>query len=390
MRFLHTSDWHLGRGFHGFSLRAEQEEMCDAVCSAVGEQGVDVVLIAGDVYDRALPPEWAVELLEETLGRLVDAGAQVIITAGNHDSAARLGFGRSLMRSSGVHIRSALEDSWIPVELTDENGPVLVYGVPYLEPQLHAAALGCERAHHTGAARAVTQRIRDDRAQRAPEAQTIVMAHLFAARGTASESERHIGAEAAAGERLDHHEETVGGLSVVPLEVFDGFDYTALGHLHGRQALTDAVRYSGSPLRFSFSEAEQEKGAWVYDTVEGSMVPLDWAIGRPLKRLSGTIEEVLSPETLEKWSEAYVQVKLTDDQRPEQAFQRVQEAYPWLASFSYAGAGQVSGGTTYSQKLKQARTDTEVVAGFLEHVRSRGPDEPEQQLIAEALQEARA
>ncbi|WP_258933369.1 exonuclease subunit SbcD [Nesterenkonia pannonica] len=101
MRFLHTSDWHLGRGFHGFSLRTEQEQLCEAVCADVREQNIDAVLIAGDVYDRALPPEWAVELLERTLGRLVELGAKVIVTSGNHDSAARLGFGRSLMRSSG-------------------------------------------------------------------------------------------------------------------------------------------------------------------------------------------------------------------------------------------------------------------------------------------------
>ncbi|WP_258935419.1 exonuclease SbcCD subunit D C-terminal domain-containing protein [Nesterenkonia pannonica] len=132
------------------------------------------------------------------------------------------------------------------------------------------------------------------------------------------------------------------------------------------------------------------EGAWIYDTADGSTAALDWSIGRPLKRLSGTIEEILGAETLERWSHAYVQVKLTDDQRPEQAFQRVQESYPYLASFSYAGAGRLTSGSTYSQKLQQARTDAEVVAGFLEHVRGRGPHEAEQQLIAEALQEVRA
>lgn len=398
MRLLHTSDWHLGRGFHGASLRTEQAEMLATVGSAVDEQQVDVVLVSGDVYDRALPPEWAVKELEDALVALSAAGTQVIVTAGNHDSAQRLGFGRGLMAASGVHIRSALEDSWAPVELTDDDGAtVLVYGVPYVEPQLYAAELGV-RANHTAVMAEITGRIREDAAQRratiAGRCRVVVMAHVFAAKGTASESERNIGAPAVAEQSLDHHEESVGGLAVVPLEVFDGFDYVALGHLHGRQRLSDRVRYSGSPLRYSFSEEHQAKGAWLIDTAAldepaEAVTAVDWAIGRPVKRLTGTIDEMLTDDLVDRWADAFVQITLTDTQRPERAYPRLREVYPHLMSYSYAGAGSQQRYSTYSQKLQEAETPYDVVAGFLSHVRHRAPSTEETATLEEALEAVR-
>ncbi|MGJ9426302.1 exonuclease SbcCD subunit D [Nesterenkonia halotolerans] len=414
MRWLHTSDWHLGRGFHGHSLREEQEQMLEALCAAVAEHAVDVVLIAGDIYDRALPPEWAVAALEGCLQRLVDAGVQVVITPGNHDSAARLGFGRGLMRRSGVHIRSSLEDAWIPVEFPEPSGgTTLVYGMPYLEPQLFAPALGLDRAHHTGVTAEVIRRIwadvearqaeygTDPSADTATETSTdpgtaagpltvILMAHLFAAHGAASDSERNIGVDVAAGDAPEHHEDTIGGLTVVPLELFAGFDYVALGHLHGRQRLSATVRYSGSPLRYSFSETHQAKGAWLWDSrTRDPAQALDWSIGRPLAQLEGTLEELLAEETVATHRNLYVQVKLTDSVRPERAFQRVQESYPHLAAFAHTGR-QDSTHRTYSAKVEQARTDTEVIEGFLEHVRGgRGPSPEERELIDQGLQAVR-
>ncbi len=386
MKLLHTSDWHLGRGFHGFSLRDEQEEMLQTVCRTVEEHGVGAVLVAGDVYDRALPPEWAVQLLDTTLGRLRQLGAEVVITSGNHDSAARLGFIRKVAAASGLHFRTALSDAWTPVELADGT---LVYGVPYLEPQLVAAELGVERANHTAVTAEVIRRIRQDRDRRSLQGRVVVMAHLFAASGVASESERNIGAEAAPGDQLDHHEQSAGGLAVVPLGVFDGFDYTALGHLHGRQRLSETVRYSGSPIRYSFSETRQAKGAWLYDTDTGQAEPLDWQIGRRLVQLRDEIEVILDPQTVAEHRDCYAQITLVDDQRPERAYQRVQEAYPYLASFTYSGAARAQSATTYSQKIAEARTDAEIITGFLEHVRSRGPSQAEQQLIQEAMETVR-
>lgn len=398
MRWLHTSDWHLGRGFHGDSLQSAQEEMLRTVCTTVEEQSVDVVLVSGDVYDRALPPEWAVRRLEECLLRLTDRGTRVIITSGNHDSAQRLGFGRSLMAASGIHLRTALQDAWEPVVLpeSDAGRTVLVYGVPYLEPALVREPLGLERADHTSVMRAVVAGIWEDverrRAELTPDSElrVVLMAHLFAARGAGSDSERNIGVDAFAGEALEHSHQTAGGLAVVPLEVFEGFDYVALGHLHGRQRLSPTVRYSGSPLRYSFSETRQAKGAWLWDSADFTEItPVDWAIGRPLAQLEDTIEQVLSPETTAEHRESYLQVRLTDPVRPERAFQRVREAYPHLVSFAHVGGEPPGERSTYSNRVERARTDAEVVESFFDHVRGRGMDADERELVSEALEAAR-
>lgn len=411
MRWLHTSDWHLGRGFHGHSLQTAQQQMLQTVCRTVQEEQVDVLLIAGDVYDRALPPEWAVRELESCLEELVAAGTRVIITSGNHDSAQRLGFGRGLMGAAGVHLRTSLEDAFTPVEIPDagpetsgqeasaqehESAPLtLVYGVPYLEPTLVRDQLGLDRADHTSVMTEVVRRIWEDVGARREHlgqqrtVRVVLMAHLFAARGVGSDSERTIGVDAPAGEQMDHQEHTAGGLAVVPLELFDGFDYVALGHLHGRQKLSQTVRYSGSPLRFSFSETHQAKGAWLWDSQDWEQIrAVDWSIGRPLAQLKGSIEEILESETVQQHQEAYLQVTLTDPVRPERAYQRVREAYPQLCSFTHSGTEQQTL-RTYSSAVEEAVSEAEIITGFLEHVRGRGPAEQEQQLLEEALQAVR-
>ncbi len=375
--------------------------MLRQITQAVDEHAVDLLLVAGDVYDRALPPEWAVAALEGFLSQMAERGVQVIMTAGNHDSAQRLGFGRTLMTSAGIHFRTSLEDSWTPVVFSGTSSvgsqeQLLVYGIPYIEPQLYARTLGLERANHTAVMTEVLGRITADATRRRQELpsgasqQVIVMAHVFAAHGVASDSERHIGASVDAGEEALHYADTLGGLSVVPLELFDGVDYAALGHLHGRQRLTESVRYSGSPLRYSFSEADQAKGAWLGDSRSaGEITGLDWQIGRPLARLAGTIDEILSPEAVERHRDSYVQVKLTDPVRPERAFQRIQDAYPHLATFSHSGAGADARARTYAQRVEPARSSQDVVSAFLSHVRGRGPSAEETQIVTAGFEEIR-
>ncbi|TLP77482.1 exonuclease SbcCD subunit D [Nesterenkonia sphaerica] len=399
MKLLHTSDWHLGRGFHGADLRETQLEMMRTVCTAVTEHQVDVVLVSGDVFDRALPPEWAVRELGACLRQIREAGALVVMTSGNHDSAVRLGFNRELVAHSGVHIRSGLEDAWTPVEVTSHQERVLIYGVPYLEPQIYAAELGLDRAHHSAVMSEVVRRIRADVAARTdPEhdaaPRVIVMAHLFAHRGQASESERSIGAPAVPEATLEHHQNSVGGLAVVPLEIFEGFDYVALGHLHGRQRLADRIRYSGSPLRYSFSEEHHHKGAWLVDTQAlqdpaAAVTAVDWSLGREVARLQGTLETMLAPETVQAHQEAFVQITLTDDERPARAYHRLSEAYPLLMQYRYAGRGLQQPEHSFSQRLHTAQSELEVVTGFLEHVRNRSATGEELAEVASALEAVR-
>src|SRR5699024_3525508 len=209
--------------------------------------------IAGDVYDRALPPVDAVAMVDQALMDMHAAGATVVVTSGNHDSAILLGFMSRMMRD--VYIRTMPESITDPIVFHPDDGePVCIWTVPYLEPRYHAAAFGVE-ANHTAVMRYVMEQERAEMTARGLENAThIMMANFFAAGASRAESERNIG------------EGEVGTLGQVPADIFDGMDYVALGHLHGRQSMSDTVRYSGSPIAYSFSEARHTKGMWLLDT----------------------------------------------------------------------------------------------------------------------------
>ena len=385
MRLLHTSDWHLGRSFHGVGMLEAQRAFVDQLVDVVREQSVDVVLIAGDVYDRALPGVDVVGLLDDALVRLSGAGAKVVLTSGNHDSAIRLGFASRLLERGGVHLRTRLAELDTPLLLPLSNdadaGPVLaVYGIPWLEPRLVAAQLGVETASHFEVTRAATELIRADIAARAKTrtVHSVVLAHTFASGGISSDSERDL---------------SIGGVGAVPLDLFDGFSYTALGHLHGRQTLSPAVRYSGSPLAYSFSEAKHQKGGWLIDvdaTGVTDVTEVLWGAPRQLAVLRGTLEELLAAEEF-GWAEgAYCQVTLTDPQRPTQAMERLRARFPdtLVLGFDPQGA-EASAKTSYSSRLAQAGDDLSICCGFLEHVRGRAADEAESAVLAEALEAVR-
>src|SRR6478735_5164829 len=328
MRFMHTPDWHLGRSFHGVGMLEAQRAFVDQLVDVVREQSVDVVLIAGDVYDRALPGVDVVGLLDDALVRLSGAGAKVVLTSGNHDSAIRLGFASRLLERGGVHLRTRLAELDTPLLLPLSNdalsndadaGPVLaVYGIPWLEPRLVAAQLGVETASHFEVTRAATELIRADIAARAKTrtVHSVVLAHTFASGGISSDSERDL---------------SIGGVGAVPLDLFDGFSYTALGHLHGRQTLSPAVRYSGSPLAYSFSEAKHHKGGWLIDVDTSGITAVTeilWDAPRALAVLRGTLDELLAGADFAWAEEAYCQITLTDAQRPTQAMERLRARFP--------------------------------------------------------------
>jgi exonuclease SbcD len=372
-----------------------QRSFVDQLVSAVSSQAVDVVLIAGDVYDRALPGVDVVRLLDDALVRLTAAGAQVVLTSGNHDSAIRLGFASRLLERGGVHLRTRLADLDQPLVLpleshadaylgssgSKDNGAVLaIYGIPWLEPRLVAEQLGAEPASHFAVTRAATDRIRADLALRSAggTVHSVVLAHTFASGGISSDSERDL---------------SIGGVGAVPLDLFDGFSYTALGHLHGRQTLSPQVRYSGSPLAYSFSEAKHTKGSWLIDVgPEGvtNVSELSWDAPRKLAMLRGGITELLESED-HAWAEdAYCQITLTDAQRPQQAMERLRARFPdtLVLGFDPQG-GSAKASTSYSTRLAEAQDDLSVCCGFLDHVRGRDADDAERLALAGALDNVR-
>src|SRR5208282_5829349 len=304
MRLLHTSDWHLGRSLHRADLRAAQAAFLDHLVSVVRAEKVEVVLVAGDVYDRAVPPVDAVEMCEDALLRLHDTGARIVLISGNHDSARRLGFGAGLLDKTGVHLRTQVAKLARPVLLEDAHGPVAVYGVPYLEPDAVRGELPHDLMGHAGVLGYAVQTIKADADARGVH-RRVVMAHGWVTGGAASESERDI---------------TVGGVGQVPAELFGGFGYVALGHLHGQQTVAPHLRYSGSPLPYSFSEASHRKGSCLValdsaGTAHAEQVPAPTF--RRLSVLRGRVADLLGPAAYTGHEDDFVSVTLTDPRRPE-------------------------------------------------------------------------
>ncbi|MGW9171834.1 exonuclease SbcCD subunit D [Streptomyces decoyicus] len=378
MRFLHTSDWHLGRSFHRVSLLSAQRAFLDHLVETVRARAIDAVLVAGDVYDRAVPPLAAVELFDDALHRLAGLGVPTVMISGNHDSARRLGVGSGLMEQAGIHLRTDPAGCGTPVLLTDAHGPVALYGLPYLEPAMVRDTLGARRADHAEVLGAAMDRVRADLAGRPAGTRSVVLAHAFVTGGAVSDSERDI---------------TVGGVASVPAAVFDGVDYVALGHLHGCQTLTERVRYSGSPLAYSFSEAGHRKSSWIVDLDADGAVHaerVDCPVPRPLARIRGPLEQLLDDPEPGRHEESWVEATLTDTARPHEPMARLARRFPHIVSLVFdPDEGPTRSLASYAQRLR-GRSDQEIAEDFVEHVRSgRAADEQERDELRSAIDEVR-
>lgn len=365
MRILHTSDWHLGRHFHGQGMLAHQAAYADHLIETIESADVDLVVVAGDVYDRALPPVDAVALADDTFARLAASRARVVLTSGNHDSARRLGFNSRLVDAAGFHIRTVADAVATPVLVDDEHGPVAVYGIPYLEPDLLRHDWDLPARSHQAAMDEATARIRADLATRSGT-RSVVLAHAFVAGGQPSDSERDI---------------SVGGVSLVATATFDGFDYVALGHLHGRHTLTERVRYSGSPLAYSFSEADHLKGSWLVDLGVDGEVHAEFVaapVPRPLARISGTLEQLLADPAHRPAEHAWVQATITDAVRPAQAMARLQTRFPHAVALAFAPVGADA---PRERRAVQGRSDHEVAVDFVAAVRGEEATVAERELL---------
>jgi exonuclease SbcD len=383
MRMLHTSDWHLGRTLHRADLREAQAAYLDHLVETVRSERIDAVLVSGDVYDRAIPPVDAVALCEDGLARLRDAGARVVVISGNHDSARRLGFASSLVDAAGVYLRTRVGSLAQPVLLEDGHGPVAVYGIPFLEPDAVRNDLppvpggpGNEAPRgHQGVLTRATASIRADLAARGGP-RSVVMAHAWVAGGEASESERDI---------------SVGGVGRVPAALFDGFGYTALGHLHGPQTLTERLRYSGSPLPYSFPEARQAKGSWLVDLDAYGNVQVERVPAPQFRRLSvlrGPLADLLSSAAYTENEDDFVSVVLTDTVRPEGAMDQFRRRFPHVLVLTFEPDGAAATTGTYRSRVA-GRDDLAIAAEFVAHVRSSPVTTGERTLLTAAFDDAR-
>jgi exonuclease SbcD len=374
MRVLHTSDWHMGRTFHGRDLLAEQESVLGGLADLVSDERVDLVVVAGDLYDRAVPSAEAVAACTRVLARLRQAGAELVVTPGNHDSAPRLGAFGEFAAAGGLHLRTTVAGLHRPALFSDRHGPVAVYGIPYLEPDPARHALGVPelRGHH-GVLSEAMNRVRGDLAERAPGTRSVVLAHAFVIGGAESESERPI---------------AVGGLDQVAGAVFDGVDYVALGHLHGPQRLAEHLRYSGSPLAYSFSEATHRKSVWLLELGPEGLAGVErreLPVPRRLATLTGELEELLARPEAEDVVDCYLSVTLTDPVRPMDAMRRLQQRFPHAVRLDWQPAGGRLREPLRYSRIAHERDDQRVVGEFLADCRGSEPTETERALLAEAF-----
>lgn len=402
MRILHTSDWHLGRTLHGVDLLEHQAGFLDHLVELVRSEDVGAVVVSGDVYDRAVPPVEAVQLLADALTRLSERAA-VVVTPGNHDSAIRLGFAAGLMRD-GVHLRARVADVGRPVLLADEHGPVVVHALPYLDPDTVRRALADDDApdgllprSHEAVLAAAMRRVRADLAGRAAASgsrpRSVLMAHAFVVGGLASESERDI---------------RVGGVDAAPAGVFAGVDYVALGHLHGPQSIpfpaddgaapslapvpvpAPVLRYSGSPLAYSFSEMHHHKSTVLLelgpDGVVGTeLVPAP--VPRRLSEVRGRLGDLLGVAG-EPYVADWLRVVVTDAARPAELYARLKARFPHLLLTEHRPEGIAARST--AAVVTAAQDPVQVAAEFVEHVTGGAPSAEEVAVLRRAYEDVLA
>ena len=348
MRLAHISDLHLGKRVNEFSMLEDQRYIVKQIESILEEEAADAVLIAGDVYDKPVPPGEAVRLFDSFLTALADRGTQVFVISGNHDSPERIAFGSRLMEKSRVYMAPVYDGHVSPIELRDAYGSVYVYMLPFIKPAVvkkcwpeekiesYEDAVGCAVAH-----------MREEAF--VPEARNVLVAHQLV-----------IGAS-----RCDSEEVSVGGLDQVSAALFRDFDYTALGHIHGPQnAGGERIRYCGSPLKYSFSEAGHVKSVTIVDLEEKGNVRVRTRPLIPLhdmREIRGSYEEVVSRDFYRGTAvDDYLHITLTDEEDILDAMGKLRAIYPNIMRLDYDNRRTREGGQL-PEKVQRAKSPLELL-----------------------------
>lgn len=324
MKFLHISDLHIGKRVNEFSMIEDQRHVLGQILDIAEKEYAEGVLIAGDIYDKSVPSAEAVQIFDWFLTGLARRGKKVFAVSGNHDSPERIAFGAQLMNGRGVYLSPVYNGETSKVILHDEYGELCVYLLPFLKPATVRHALekeleGEAPESYQDAVRLAVERMETDDTKR-----NILVAHQFVT---------------GAG-RCDSEEVAVGGLDNVDAELFDSFDYVALGHIHSPQSVKrETVRYCGTPLKYSFSEAEQEKSVTLVELKEKGEISLSTVPLSPLhdmRKIRGTYDEVMSRDFYRgRDTEDYVQITLTDEEDIPDGLQKLRTVYPNLMRLAY-------------------------------------------------------
>lgn len=387
MRFVHLGDLHLGKRVHEFSMVEDQRYILDRILEIVRSREADAVLISGDVYDRSVPPVEAVMLFDAFLSALSAEGKNVFVISGNHDSPERLSFGAKQMRKSGVWISDAYSGEVQCVTLQDEFGPVHFHLLPFLKPSVVRNSLSDEKKEVEDSADAEQERVEIHTYQEAVEAamqrveihsgeRNVILSHQFVTGAQRSESE----------------ELNVGGLDQIDVSLYEPFDYAALGHIHRPQKIgRETVRYSGTPLKYSFSEAEHEKSVPVVTLLEKGNIEVEFVPLVPLhdlRKIRGTYEELTARENYQGTAtEDYLLVTLTDEEDVPEAIHRLRTIYPNIMKMEYDNC-RTRQNTEISAEEKAAELSPgELFAEFYRAQNNREPGAEQSEFLKELIEE---
>lgn len=366
MKLIQLSDLHLGKRVNEFSLLEDQEYILTEILGIIEEERPDGVIIAGDVYDKAVPPAEAVRLFDEFLYRLARGGRQVFVISGNHDSPERIAFGARIMGQSGVHLSPVYEGKVTPVTLTDEYGRVNLFLLPFVKP-VHVRRFAPEEeiASYTDAVRTAITRMEIPESDR-----NILVTHQFVTGAVRSDSE----------------EISVGGTDQVDVSVLVPFDYVALGHLHRPQNVgKETIRYCGTPLKYSFSEAGDDKSVTCVELgakgdISVSAIPL--IPRRDMRELKGTYLELTDKSSYEGTdTEDYLHITLTDEEDVPDAIRKLRTIYPNIMKLDYDNRRTRSMAVPELMERPETRTPLELFGAFYEQQNGQAMTEEQSRWI---------
>ncbi|MGF7185444.1 exonuclease SbcD [Desulfitispora alkaliphila] len=375
MKILHTSDWHLGRMFHGKHMTEDQAWVLEEFIKLVQDVKPHAVVIAGDIYDRSVPPIEAVELLDHVMSKiLIEHKTPVVAIAGNHDSPERLSFGHKLLAYRGLHVIGSYRADIEPVVLEDEYGDVCFSPVPYAEPAIVGAGLQLEQIPDVdGAMQAAINRCMEQVPQ---GVRKVAVGHAFLAGGQESESERPL---------------SVGGSGAVNWNHFTPFNYVALGHLHRPQSIgRDSIRYSGSLLKYSFSEVAHNKSISLVELDSKGNVEVEQVYLRPkrdLRRVEGLLEEILTNGHEDKQKEDYLVVSLQDKGAILDAIGKLRKVYPNVLHIERPTMGQEQEDMCKPQGDYKSVQDKDLFSAFFQQVTNEPMSEEYNSALAAGLEE---
>lgn len=371
MRFLHLSDLHLGKRVNEFSMLEDQAYILKEILNIIDEQKVEAVLIVGDIYDKVIPSAEAVRLLDDFLTRIAARELPVFLISGNHDSAERVAFGSRLMSSRQIYLSPVFESDVEPITISDRYGEINIYMLPFVKPSLVKRVYSEEEIiTYQDAVNAAVQHMQIDTDKR-----NVLLAHQFVT-GAA---------------RCDSEELSVGGLDDVDASIFDGFDYVALGHLHGPQKIgKETVRYSGTPLKYSFSEANQKKAAVIVDVEEKGKINIQQIPLVPkhdMREIRGTYMEVTALDFYKDMkTDDYLHITLTDEEDIPDAIGKLRTIYPNIMKLSYDNLRTRAAVTVRGTAEVEEKSPMELLKEFYE-LQNNQPMTDEQEEIARGMME---